>query len=366
MLLVCLNKLKQKDKAPLSRTSNFRPTVSLIITAYNEEKVIAEKLENSINLDYPKEKLEIIVVSDGSNDRTLEFARSYVHNGIKVIKLPQNVGKASAQNEAVKQATGDILVFTDAEAFLQTDAVRRLIWRFQNKSVACVVGRVIYLNEGETGVSKGEGYYWRYELLLRQKESELGILVMGSGSIMAVRRECFEPLDPAISEDFVLPMGAAIQGYKTVYEAGAVGMLRLFQVRPNDMFRTKVRTITLDTRSMFLCRAILNPFRYPLYALGLMSHKILRWLAPYFLIVLFVSNILLLDYFFYRLIFSLQIAFYSMAAAGYFWQKKNKAPRIFGIPFSFCLVNLAALVGVARFVLGKKSGQWKPVRNREY
>ncbi|MBU1748401.1 MAG: hypothetical protein KKA73_11990, partial [Chloroflexi bacterium] len=158
------------------------------------------------------------------------------------------------------------------------------------------------------------------------------------------------------------PMQAAIKGYRTVYEPQAISSERLFQVSPRDMLKTRARTTTLDTRGVFLCRAILNPFRYPLYAWGLVSHKLLRWLVPYFLIALFAVNLLLLDQPFYCLALALQIAFYALAAAGTLWQRQGKPPRILGIPFSFCLVNLAALVGVARFVMGRQAGRWKPVR----
>lgn len=158
-------------------------------------------------------------------------------------------------------------------------------------------------------------------------------------------------------------MKAAIKGYRTVFQPDAVSSERLFQVNPRDMFKTKARTITLDTRSISLCRAILNPFRYPFYAWGLISHKLLRWLVPYFLITLFAANLLLLDQPFYRLTLAAQIVCYALAAVGYLWQRTGKKPpRILGIPFSFCLFNAAALVGVARFVMGKKSGRWEPVR----
>lgn len=359
-LLLLLSRWR-KVQSPLRR-DDIKPTVSLIIAAHNEEQVIAQKLENSLVLDYPRDKLEIIVVSDGSTDLTPKIVRDYRDQNVLLVDLPQNVGKASAQNEAVKEASGDILLFTDANVSLQQDAIRRLVKHFRDDTVGCVVGRVTYFNEDETGVSQAEGLYWRYELWLRKKESELGNLVAGSGPIIAMRRSLFEPLDPGISEDFFLPMKGAIKGYQTVYEPEAISSERLFQVTPRDMMKTRIRTITLDTRSIFLCRTLLNPFRYPLYAWGLISHKLLRWLVPYFLIILFGANVLLLGGFFYRLTLSLQIAFYIMALVGYLWQKKGKPPRILGLPFSFCLVNLAALVGVAWFVMGKKAGRWVPVR----
>jgi hypothetical protein len=228
--------------------------------------------------------------------------------------------------------------------------------------VGCVIGKVTYTNENQTAISQQEGFYWRYELFLRHKESQLGILTAGSGPIMAIKKTLFVPLDPSVSEDFVLPMYSALKGFRTVYEPKAISSEKLFQVSYSDMFKTKLRTITLDTRGIFLCRAILNPFRHFLYAWGLLSHKILRWLVPYFLIFLFMSNLAFIKNIFYGLIIAMQFAFYISSIVGFIWQKKSRPPRIFGIPFFFCLINGAALVGVARFLLRKEVRQWTPVR----
>lgn len=359
-LLWVLNRVRVKR--PLPAANGFEPTVSLIIAAHNEEKMIVGKIQNSFALDYPKGKLQIIVVSDGSTDRTAQLIQPYTKQVVQLIELPHNVGKAAAQNEAVDFAKGDVLFFTDANVSLQRDALRKMVRHFQFDKVGCVVGKVTYTNESDTCISEGEGFYWRYELFLRNEESELGNLVAGSGPIMAIRRTLFEPLDPDVSDDFVLPMKAAIRGYRTVYEPQAVSSERLFQVSTRDMLRTRVRTTILDTRSVFLCRTLLNPLRYPLYTWGIISHKLLRWLVPYFLIVIFIFNLLLLGQTFYRLSLVLQVTLYGLALSGLLWQEQGKPPQILGIPFSFCLVNAAALVGVAKFVIGKKKGQWEPVR----
>jgi len=360
-MLWLLCRFKRDRRLPIP--GNDDPVVSLIIAAHNEEKVIAQKIENSLTLDYPKSKLQIIVVSDGSTDRTADIVRSYGGQGsVQLVNLCRNVGKASAQNEAVKRADGDILLFTDANVSLRRDSVRKLVRHFYDDSVGCVVGRVAYTNEDETNISEGESFYWRYELFLRTQESQMGNLVAGSGPIMAFRRRLFEPLDPVVSEDFVLPMRAAIKKYRTVYEPEAISSERLFQIAPRGMFQTRARTTVLDIRGLFLYRAILNPFHYPLYAWGLISHKLLRWLSPYFLLVLFTANLFLLDHPFYAVVFSFQTAFYVLAVIACLWRKQGKLPRIYGIPFSFCLSNAAVLTGVARFLLGKKSGSWKPIR----
>lgn len=358
-LLLILSKLRP---APQVKKANITPTVSLIIPAYNEEKVIAQKIENTLALDYPEGKLEIIIASDGSTDDTNEIVEAFADRGVKLIVLNPNQGKSNSQNRAVAEAHGEILFFTDANVMLQPDAVQKIVNNFGDDQVGCVIGKVTYLNEGNTSVSEGEGFYWRYELLLREKESKLGNFAMGSGPIMAIRRNLFQILDPDVGEDFALPMWTAIKGYRVIYEPEAISEEILFQNTPVSMFKSKIRIISKDLRGLSLCRAIMNPFRYPLYAWGLISHKLLRWLVPYFLIALFVHNLLLLDHPFYGLTLAIQIAFYAVAFGGYLWQRKGKPPRILGIPFSFYLVNLAALVGVARFVIGKKAGQWEPVR----
>ncbi len=343
-------------------TGTIAPSVAVIISAYNEEKAIAGKLENSLSLDYPRDALEVIVASDGSTDGTNNIVQKYEARGVKLVALPTNQGKSAAENAAVAQSSNEILVFTDANVMLRPDALRRLVAPFADPGVGCVVGQVTYRNLGDTSISEGEGSYWRYELFLRQKENEVGNFAMGSGPIMAIRRLLFCPLDPDVGEDFVLPMQVAMAGYRVVYEPGAISEETLFQNKAGDMFRSRVRVISKDLRGLFLCRSILNPFRYPLYAWGLISHKLLRWLIPYFLLVLLFSNLFLLDQPIYKLSIIGQAVFYGLALCGWVWQRGGKAPRLLGIPFSFCVVNLAAMVGVGRFLIGKKSGRWVPMR----
>ncbi len=358
LLILAMTKFRP---APPIQKADITPTVSLIISAYNEENVIAQKIENSLALDYPKEKLEIIVASDGSTDGTNEIVNGFASHGVKLVTLKSNQGKSAAQNIAVAGAVGDIILFSDADLMLQPDTVKKIARNFADENVGCVVGKVTYVNKEDTSVSEGEGIYWRYELFLRNAESKLGNFAMGSGT-MAIRRKIFRPLDPNVGEDFFLPMQTVMAGYRVIYEPEAISRTILHQTKAVDMLQSKVRVISKDLWGLFLCRGILNPFRYPFYAMGLISHKLLRWLVPYFLITLFAVNLLLLDHPFYRLTLALQIAFYALALAGYLWQSKAKPAGILGMPFFFCLVNGAALVGVVRFIMGKKSGRWEPVR----
>ena len=359
LLLLILNKL---CPAPKVKKAEITPTISLIIAAFNEEKVIAQKIKNTFELEYPKDNLEIIVVSDGSTDSTNEIVKAFSENRVKLVALKKNQGKSTAQNRAVDESNGEILLFSDADVMLKKDVVKKLINNFSNENVGCVVGEITYTNENDTSVREGEGLYWRYELFLREKESEVGNFAMGSG-IMAIRQNLFQSLDPNVGEDFVLPLKTVINGFKVIFEPEAVTETIMDQISSTDMFRSKVRIISKDLRGLFLCREILNPFRYPSYAWGLISHKLLRWLVPYFLIVIFIINLSLLEQPFYLLTFIFQISFYTLAFGGFLWQKKSKSPRILGIPCSFCLVNFAALVGVFRFISGEKSGKWQPTRS---
>jgi cellulose synthase/poly-beta-1,6-N-acetylglucosamine synthase-like glycosyltransferase len=357
-LLLALSKIRPARSV---QKANITPTVSLIIPAYNEEKAIAQKIENVLALVYPRDRLEIIVASDGSTDGTNEILKGYRDQGVRLVVLETNRGKSAAENAATAVATGDILVFSDATGKYNYDALKELTTPFADTRIGCVAGLVEYENIVVTAASSGEGMYWRYEIFLRLLESRVGNLSMASGSIMACRRLLVQPLDEAVGEDFVIPMKAAMQGFRTVYAPRAVSN-ELVAETDQGLLKTKVRIITKDLEGLFFCHAILNPFRYPLYAWGLISHKLLRWLVPYLLIVLFTINLLLLDRPFYKLGLVMQIAFYVLALAGYLWQRGSKPPRILGIPFSFCLVNLAALVGMARFMTGKKAGQWEPLR----
>lgn len=358
LLLCALGKLW--PASPIHK-ANITPKVSLIIAAYNEEKVIFRKIENTLAMDYPEERLQVIVSSDGSIDSTNEIVKAFAKRGVRLIALNSNQGKSSAQNRAVAETNGEIILFTDADILLRSDALNKLIRNFADESVGCVVGKIAYMNVNNASVGSREDLYWRYELFLRRLESKLGNFSMGSG-VMAIRRTLFQPLDPNVSEDFVLPMQTAMAGYKVIYEPEAISMTFLRQTSARDLLQSKVRVISKDLRGLFHCRAILNPFRYVLYAWGLISHKLMRWLVPYFLITLFALNLLILNSTFYRPILVLQIVFYILALLGYLWQRKSKPPCILGIPFFFCLVNMAALVGMARFVMGEKAGQWEPVR----
>lgn len=361
--------------APL--TGPIRPLISIIVAAHNEESVIELKLKNLLASGYPRPRTEILIGSDGSSDRTEEIVRPFIAEGVGLISFPQQQGKSAMQNGLVAAASGSILVFTDADCLFSPDALVRLIERFADPRVGLVTARPAYRNETETSVIQNESWYLRYESWLREHESACGILSMASGSLFAIRRSLWKPLDRNLGDDFVLPIQMVEAGYKNVLEPRAVAITRLSQGKPASMLRLKVRIISKDFRALWVHRALLNPWHYGAVAVSLWSHKLLRWLVPYFLLAAFAANLFLLDHSWYRTLFILQASFYTLALLGALrgtdcdrceyledGSVRNLLTRLpWSLPMSFCVVNLAALLGTLRCLSGRSSGHWKPERS---
>jgi cellulose synthase/poly-beta-1,6-N-acetylglucosamine synthase-like glycosyltransferase len=337
------------------------PSVSIIVAAHNEEAVIETKLRNLLELDYPRDLVEILVGSDGSSDGTEDLVRAFAHEGVRLISFQKQQGKTAMQNGLVATASGELLVFTDADCLLACDALKLLIENFADSRVGLVTARPRYLNEGETSTTENESLYLRYESWMRLLESERGILAMASGSCFAMRRALWRPLDRTLGDDFAFPLRVAQAGMVNWLDARAVAVTRLSQNRPGSMLRMKVRIISKDFRALLGHRALLDPLRHGAFSLGLWSHKLLRWLVPYLLLALVFANVALLGHSLFRAFFALQAAFYAIAFGG-FVRRTRSLPLPWSVPASFCIVNLAALLGTLRCMAGRTSGQWTPER----
>ena len=337
------------------------PTVSLIIAAYNEEQVIGAKLDNARQLDYPGDRLQIIVASDASTDRTDEIVAARGDQGIVLNILPLRGGKTAALNAAVPKATGEILVFSDANGMYRPDALKRLVPWFQNKKVGGVSGELNYENPGGRSRVEGEVYYWSYERFLKRLESRLGSILGANGSIYAIRRELFVPLDPGLIDDLVLPLTICKRGFQVKYEPRAISVeesSRSFE----EEFARKKRIISQGLRAVAAHADLLNPFRHRFLSFQLISHKLLRWMVSLLLIVLFVSNLFLLDQPLFALAAGVQIGFYGLAAIGGLFRKHLGDVRLFHIPFYFCMTYGAALYGLGLFLLGRTPVAWETAR----
>ena len=338
-----------------------QPLVSVIIAARNEEPCIKAKLENLLASDYPRERLEILVGSDGSSDRTEEIVREFAAEGVGLISFPQQQGKSAIQNGLVAAASGAILVFTDADSLFSRGALACLTGNFADANVGLVTACCRYLNSNETSVAENESLYLRYETWLRGQESERGILAMASGWLFAMRRSLWRPLDPNLGDDFVLPLEIAEAGMRNVLEARVTAISALAQNQPRSMLRMKVRIISKDLRALLEHPGLLNPFRHNALAVSLWSHKLLRWFVPYALMGMLASNRFLLARPAFRVALALQAAFYLGALAGF--ARRGRPLRFpWSLPMSFCLVNVAALLGTLKFFARRDSGRWDTER----
>jgi cellulose synthase/poly-beta-1,6-N-acetylglucosamine synthase-like glycosyltransferase len=338
------------------------PSISVIVAAHNEESAIEAKIRNILASDYPRERVEILVGSDGSSDRTEEIVRKYTSHGVGLISFPLQQGKSAIQNGLVAAASGELLVFTDADCEFGALALRPLAAHFCDPHVGLVTGAPSYSNENENSVTKNEGIYLRYETWLRREESARGLLAMASGSLFAMRHALWEPLDRKLGDDFELPLRVALAGFRNVLEPKALTITKLSQSRAESMFALKVRIISKDFRAIRAYKSVLNPFRRADLALSLWSHKVLRWLIPYFMIGMLVSSGFLLRSSFYRPVFAVEITFFAIGAFGLLL-----GPKGLGFPWSiatsFCIVNLAAFLGILKSFGSRSSGSWTPVRS---
>ncbi len=338
------------------------PSVSVIVAAHNEELAIASKIDNILASGYPRDLIEILVGSDGSSDRTEEIVRRYEGEGVGLISFPKQQGKSAIQNGLVSASSGEVLVFTDADCEIGRNALRKLVDHFCDPTVGLVTACPSYANEGENPVTENEGLYLRYESWIRRQESDQGLLAMASGSLFAVRRSVWQPLDRNLGDDFELPLRVALAGLRNVVEPNAEVSTRLSQNEHGSMFALKVRIISKDFRALRKYGAILNPFRHLRLSVALWSHKLLRWLVPYFLLGMLGCGVALMHSSFYRAFVVGLMAFFAFAAVSALLEKRTVGLP-WSIPASFCIVNLAAFFGILKSFSSRGSGSWAPVRN---
>jgi len=350
------------------RAADITPSVSVIIAAYNEAAGIAARIENLLALDYPADRIEVIVASDGSTDGTDAIVRRGAHRRVRVLTLPRQ-GKAPALEAAVAASSGDILVFTDANSQFAPDAVHQLVRPFADPGVGGVAGNQRY-REGRvlTGSSAGESSYWRFDRWLKRFQSQAGHAISATGAIYAIRRGLFQGVPPGVTDDFAVSTRVIAQGYRLVFEPGAVAYE---PVAPSSgaEFGRKVRIITRGLRAVAVMRELLDPRRHGFYSLQIFSHKVLRRLMVFPLLGLAIAGPLLWDHgAVYRLATVAQAAFYGCAAAGASVHRAGLATtrlgrlKVFTVPYFFCMVNLAALVAVWHIVRGHRIERWEPHR----
>jgi cellulose synthase/poly-beta-1,6-N-acetylglucosamine synthase-like glycosyltransferase len=342
------------------------PFVSLIISAYNESAVIREKLTNAFSLDYPKEKWQVVVVSDSSSDGTDEIVREFGPRGALLVRQEQRLGKSSGLNLGVPKCTGSVIVFSDANALYAPNAIKELVKHFVDPAVGYVVGNARYIEHGQTAPSAtSEGLYWKLETWLKRNESKFGSVVGGDGAIYAIRRSLYSPLLPTDINDLLNPLQIILQGYRGIYEPAAVCGEEAGESFDKE-FRRKVRIVGRSLNAVLRAAGALLPWNNPRHWFALISHKLLRWFVPVFLILIFASSLALARAPFFLCITALQCLFYTLATIGWTAAGRQKCPKIFYISFYFCLVNLASLIGVVQLCFGSLSPTWTTIRDKRH
>jgi glycosyltransferase involved in cell wall biosynthesis len=336
---------------------NIRPTVSLIIAAHNEEARIRNKLENTRRLEYPRDRLQVLVASDCSSDGTDRIVEEYRPHGVELVRSPARRGKEAAQQRAIEASRGEILVFSDVGTLLEPDAIATIVSSFADPTVGCVssVDRIL----DDDGRVTGENAYVRYEMLLRSLESRVNSLVGLSGSFFAARREVSQPWRSDLQSDFNTLLNSVRKGLRGVSDPHSIGYYRNIASESRE-FHRKVRTVVRGIAVFMNSLWLLNPIRHGLFAWQLVSHKLCRWLVPWLLLAALLANLLLLSTgVAWRLLFLCQCAFY---AIGLFGMVRATPPTALPlkIPFYFLSVNVAVAVAWVRYLSGERFVVWQP------
>jgi cellulose synthase/poly-beta-1,6-N-acetylglucosamine synthase-like glycosyltransferase len=359
VLILLRGLLWRRPYATLENT----PTVSLIIVAHNEAASIGSKLENALALDYPADRLEVLVASDGSTDGTDEIARGYAARGVRLMSLPRQ-GKIPALNTVVAAATGEVLVFSDANSIYAPDALRALMRPLADPAVGGVAGDQRYAKDGTAAA--GERAYWSLDRWLKKLESAAGNTISATGAIYAIRRSLFRECPSGVTDDFATSTGVIAQGYRLVFAGDAAAYEPVAKANGVE-FGRKVRVMTRGLRGVLMRSALLNPLRYGFYSLQLFSHKVLRRLVVVPLLVLLaVTPLLWNEGPVYRAALVGQLAVYSLGLLGLLLGNTRLGRiKLFSIPFYFCLVNTACLVAAIRVLRGQRIELWEPQRASE-
>jgi len=350
--------VKGKFKAP---KYDYLPSLTVVVAAYNEADFIAQKIKNTLQLEYPKDKIEYIFVTDGSTDNTPQIVAQ--HAGIQLLHSAERKGKIAAMHRAVQQVKTDIIVFTDANTFLNSQALLNIARHYVNPKVGAVSGEKRVQIDETADATAGEGMYWKYESKLKSWDSELYSVVGAAGELFSVRTNLYQPVPAnSIIDDFMISMLIAKKGYTIVYEPNAYASENTSENIKEELKR-KIRIAAGGIQSIVWLKSLLLPIQYPLLSFQYISHRVLRWtVTPFFMIAAFILNwIIIVEE--PSLIFTLlligQVSFYSMALLGWFFESRQVKVKLLFIPYYFCMMNWAVLAGIVRYLKGNQSVLWE-------
>jgi cellulose synthase/poly-beta-1,6-N-acetylglucosamine synthase-like glycosyltransferase len=343
--------------------SRYTPSISILIAACNEEATIETKLKQTMQLEYPADKLEVLVLSDGSQDQTDEIVRRFPDPRVRLVRVAERRGKTNAQNVGVKQATGEVLIFSDATTVYHPQALMHLVSNYQDPRVGAVSGRYQYFDSTHSSpTGLGTIAFWNYENNIKVWQSRIRTLTGCCGCIYSVRRNAYTELAPDIISDLVQPLWVIRQGYKVAFEDRALAYEETTESTKEE-FAMRVRVVTRALRGLLSVSDLLKPWKYPWIAFQLFSHKVLRWMVPMLLLLLLASSAALYRQPYFRILLILQLCFYGLALLQLI-VPMHRWWKPLGVPLYFCTLNAAAALGVVELLRGKKYVVWQPVRHR--
>lgn len=369
ILLYLLKNLKKLIKKPGVPSGNFEyPSVTILVAAFNEEDIIESKIENCVGLNYPENKLEIIFITDGSSDGTPEIIKKFTR--IKLLHEDTRAGKMAAIKRAIPYISSDVTVFTDANTFLNTDALLLLVKHYQNPKVGAVAGeKKIVIGESADASSAGEGFYWKYESALKKWDYDLYSNVGAAGELFSIRTDLYEPVDSdTIIDDHMIAMRIAEKGYIIAYEPKAYAT-ETASADTREELKRKIRIAAGGIQSIVRLKRAANPFINPVLTFQYFSHRVLRWaVTPWLMILLFILNIVICvrnpEYTLYFFTLAFQLLFYLASLAGWFLERRKIKLKLAFIPFYFTMMNYAVIAGTIKFYRGAQSAAWEKSRRK--
>ena len=358
LLLALVGLFVRRSKASLG----YLPKISVLIAAYNEETGIQKKIEQTLALEYPPDKMEIIVLSDCSTDRTDEIVKSFTDPRVRLFRAPQRMGKTNAQNLGVETAQGEVLIFSDATTVYHPLALQYLASNYADPKVGAASGRYQYFDpEGKSPTGSGMIAFWNYENFIKMMQSRIRTISGCCGCIYSVRRAAYTPLHPDVISDLVQPLWAIQKGYRVVFEDRALAYEETTKSSQEE-FSMRVRVVTRGIRGILSVSNLLNPWKYGWVSVQLLSHKVLRWMVPLFLLLLFISSAVLWNHTWYGIPLVLQAGFYGFALLTLL-VPLHRLWKPLGIPLYFCTLNAAALRSILEVMRGRKYVVWETVRS---
>lgn len=367
-VLFILVRIKSLFTKPFLFKAEFPlPTVTVMVAAYNEEDIIEQKIENTLQLNYPKDKIQLIFITDGSSDRTENIISGY--NEVTLLHEDVRSGKMAAIKRAIPYITGEITVFTDANTFLNTEAVNELVKHYQNPKVGAVAGEKRILVEASADASSaGEGFYWKYESKLKKWDYALYSNVGAAGELFSIRTALYQPVESdTIIDDHMIAMRIAEKGSIIAYEPEAYAM-ETASADVKEELKRKIRIAAGGIQSILRLKKAANPFHNPVFTFQYISHRVLRWtITPFLLFLVLILNGVIAwntQAAFYQVLFGLQVLFYLLSLVGLYFEQRNIRVKALFIPYYFCVMNYAVLAGMLRYYRNNQSAAWEKSKRK--